>query len=525
MHKDTESALSEEDIAAAEEERFTANALKIGALRVGPDNVLLPDASAEHPLIISNPEDQPLCKPDVEIHPSRSIKVMEGYEVLVLTDAITNPRKMMIDPANHVLVVSPENGVYSIRMDKCGNSNVQLIVSNDQMDQPAAQGLALYDHHLFVSTANSVYKFPYSDGQHSPTENGVKVLTNINPDNANATPDVAIDPFGHAFVPRSVADIHDKVDPSQAIIKKFNFKLIPEHGFDYNTDGEVQAYGTNTYGSMGFDAQARLWGINGAPKSEIRRSDISADHDIAATGLAEELNLYEFPETNYGFPYCMTEFDFKDMSASAKGLGAQWAHPTFMNDSLSLDDYCQVESNNMRPSVPLKPNTIATSVHFYMGEFCSVGDLSTQGSSVGLPCNWTDTPILANHGATGHSAGHNVVRLYFDDLGHKPRWDKEPEVILEESEPCDEEGCITPFGLTVDKYGRLLISSDTTNEVFMVSRIYNQEAVKMLTDRANAEDDKDDKDDDKDDKDDDKDDKDDDKDDKDDDKDESEEED
>lgn len=276
--KDTERVLSEEDLAAAEEERITADATKMGALRVGSDNVLVPDASAEHPMIISNPEDQPLCKPDVEIQPSRSLKVMAGYEVLVLTNAINNPRKMMIDPANHVLVVSPENGVYSIRMDKCGNSNVQLIVSNAQMDQPVAQGIALYDHHLFVSTANSVYKFPYSDGQHSPVENGVKILTNINPDNDEAMPDVAIDPFGHAFVPRSVADIHDKLDASHAIIKKFNLKLIPENGFDYNTDGEVQAYGTNTYGSMGFDAQARLWGINGIPISETKRPDISGDH-------------------------------------------------------------------------------------------------------------------------------------------------------------------------------------------------------------------------------------------------------
>lgn len=214
--------------------------------------------------------------------------------------------------------------------------------------------------------------------------------------------------------------------------------------------------------------------------------------DLSSDGLAEELNLYQFPETNYGFPYCMTEYDLKDISAASKGLGAQWAHPAFMNDSVSLDsldEYCQVESNNARPSVPLKSNAFATSVHFYMGEFCSVGDLITQGTSVGLPCNWTDTPILANHGIAEDSTGHNVVRLHFDDLGHKPRWDKEPEVILEETEPCRDAGCITPFGLTVDSFGRLFVSSDTTNEVFIVSRTYNQEAVKLLTDRANADDD------------------------------------
>jgi hypothetical protein len=189
---------------------------------------------------------------------------------------------------------------------------------------------------------------------------------------------------------------------------------------------------------------------------------------------------------NYGFPYCMTEFDFKEVSASSKGLGAQWAHPTFMNESFALDEYCQQEENNRRPAVPLAPNSFATSVFFYMGTFCSVGDLTTQGSSVGLPCNWTDTPILANHGMTGQAGGHNVVHLHFDDVGHKPRWDKQPDVIVEEAEPCSGSGCFSPYGLATDSFGRLFISSDETNEVFILSRIYNQNAVKMLTEKDNA---------------------------------------
>lgn len=254
------------------------NAAAQGALRVGTANVLVPDASAEHPMIISNPEDQPLCKPNQTIAPSRDIKVMEGYEFIVLANTISNPRKILIDPANHVLVASPGQGIYSIRMDECGNQEVQQILSNDKMDQPIADGFALYGQHLYVATANSVYQFPYSDGQHSPLLEGVKILSNINPEDPEASPDVAIDIFGHIFVPRSVSQIDDKMDHSRAVIKKFNLKLIPEHGFDYNNDGEVHAYGANTYGSLGFDTQARLWGINNLASSNIVRHDISSEH-------------------------------------------------------------------------------------------------------------------------------------------------------------------------------------------------------------------------------------------------------
>lgn len=268
----------EEQEAVALDEKITADAIKRGALRVGDKGILIPDASAEHPMIISNPEDQPLCKPQNMLTPSREINVMEGYELMLLANNIDNPRKLIIDKTNHILVMSPGQGLYSIRMDECGNSNVQMILSNDKLDEPIGHGVGLFDRHIFVSTSNTIYKFPYSDGQHSPLENGVKIMTNINPKDPNAAPDVAIDPFGYVFVPRSVREIHDKLDSSHAIIKKFNLRLIPEKGFDYELHGEVHATGTNTHGTMGFDTQARLWGLNGITASgEIKRADISED--------------------------------------------------------------------------------------------------------------------------------------------------------------------------------------------------------------------------------------------------------
>ncbi|RCI04166.1 hypothetical protein CU098_011037 [Rhizopus stolonifer] len=478
LAKQTQQELEEAELKASQEEDERVKAA--GALLVGSSGILVPDASADKPMILDNKKDQPLCKPDTTLSSSRPLKVMDGFELTVLVNSIPNPHKIMIDKANHVLVISPGNGVYSVRMDDCSNASVEKILDSQTMDQPIGQSMAIFGGHLYVTTTNSIYQFPYSDGQHSSLLEGRLVMTNIQSDAI----DIAVDPFGHAFVSRSVGEIHDKLDAFHGIIKKFNLKLIPQHGFDYERHGEMHAYGTNTYGSMGFDTQARLWGLNGLSSSEITRDDIN----LAANGLAEELNLYEFSKMNYGFPYCMTEYNLAEVSASAaKGLGGQWAHPIFMNDSVSLDDYCQQEVNNKPPSVPLAPNSLAVSVHFYLGTFCSMGDSTTMGTSVGLPCNWTDTPILANHGIDGQPAGHNVVRLPFDDLGHKPRWDKEPEVILEQAEPCNDNECLSPNGLAVDKYGRLFVTSDKTNEILVVSRIYSERAIHMLTDKYEEE--------------------------------------
>lgn len=99
---------------------------------------------------------------------------------------------------------------------------------------------------------------------------------------------------------------------------------------------------------MAFDAQARLWGID-APFEAFRRADLGggkekmkavisamihvfSPSDIAPVGLAEEVNLYEFPYKNYGYPYCFTEFDLSPFTESAKGKGAQWVrYPLLYN--------------------------------------------------------------------------------------------------------------------------------------------------------------------------------------------------
>ncbi|KAI8980551.1 hypothetical protein BDB01DRAFT_843847 [Pilobolus umbonatus] len=429
-------------------------------MRVGAAQLLVPDASAENPLIISIKEDQPLCSPDTILTPSSELTVMPGYALSVIVNTIQNPKRMIVDRANHILVVSSD-GLYSVRMDKCGNTQTQLILGNDM----SIHGLALYDHQLYLTTADSVYKYPYSDGQHSPLENGEIVIRNINSEQA---PDIVISPFGHVYIPQTVKTVDDKVTPSDAIIKKFNLRLMFDSGFDFNEDGELYALGTNTRGSLGFDAQMKLWGIS--------RFDETSSMDWNQ-GLAEELNVYDTANKNYGFPYCNTQ------GVQSEGY-RQSAHPSFTKDS--TDEYCRNSANNQPPAVPLPSNSIASALHFFMGTFCSMGDSETLGTSVGLPCNWTNTPLIANRGMDGMSVGHNVVRIPFDDLGHKPRLDKEVEVLIQHAEPCDT-GCITPHSLAVDTYGRLLITSDQTNEIFLFSRIYEQQAAQMLTDKYNVE--------------------------------------
>ncbi|RCH87677.1 hypothetical protein CU097_005667 [Rhizopus azygosporus] len=447
--------------------------------------VIIPDASSENPIILSNAEDQPLCKPDVPTTPVKELKVMPGYDFFVLTNKIEYPRKLLMDRTNHLLVVSPERGLYSIRMDKCGNSDILQILDGTLYDERLGTGVAIYGQHIFVATETSIYRFPYNDGQHSPLADGVKVMSNLNPLKSTEAPDIVIDVHGSAFIPRSMTDIDDKVGSTHAVIKKFNFRDIPEKGYDFDLDGEFFAFGTNTQGLLGFDVQSQLWGLNGLPK-DIKRIDVHPDQDLSVSGLAEELNKYAGPGNNYGFPYCYTEYSLEKISELSRGRGGQWGNPVFLNESFALDAYCLDETSNRVPEVPLPPKSYASNVHFYSGTFCSVGDLATLGTSVGLPCNWTNTPIIANHGFDNQPEGHSVVHIPFNDLGHKPRLDLDVDVILEASEPCGEGKCFAPYGLAVDQYGRLYISSDETNEIVVVTRYFSETAAREFTDKVDA---------------------------------------
>ncbi|CAO3701404.1 unnamed protein product [Rhizopus stolonifer] len=434
----------------------------LGALRLGTTTpILVPDSASEHPLILNNLEDQPLCTPNAFIEPSRELKVMAGYEYSVLANDIESPRKLLMDRSSHLLV-SASKGIYSIRTDKCGNTDIQLILNSELFSEPLGSGLESYGQHLFVATTKSIYRFPYSDGQHSALKDGVQVMRNLNPAGSLEAPDVVIDVFGQAYVSSTVDRLSDPV--SHAVIKKFDFKHIPEDGYDYLMHGQVFSFGVNTQGLMGLDAQSNLWGINGLLRDDENAGDLS--------DFAEELNKYHTPSMNYGFPYCLTKH------SQPVSKNEQLGRPELSNQSLSLDAYCQDQTKNVRPTVPLS-HEHASNVHFYTGVFCSVGDMTTDGTSVGLPCNWTNTPILANHGH--HSAGHSVVHLPFLDLGHQPQLDKKPEILLQDVE-CDQEKCFSPIGLAHDNYGRLYISSDQTNEILMFRRTFNEKAAQRMTD-------------------------------------------
>ncbi|KAG2181734.1 hypothetical protein INT44_008549 [Umbelopsis vinacea] len=385
---------------------LTITALSVLAQEEGST---LPDATAvgaaPPPRKIQRPAN---CnKPDV-IQPSAPFSVISGYEAIVVSNTMKNPRSVTVDEANHFLVLAAgDNSIYSIREDLCGNMSQQLLVNGSKLGGSILQdSLVAFRDHLYVATGDAVYKFQYSPGQHSEIQNAPEiVLKNIGEKQLPMT----IDPRGRLFVPKGFS----QAAAGGSQVRQYDLMDVPAGGFDYGNNGEaLSAAGNNGAGPLAYDTQGRIWGTN-----------------IAADG-SENLSLF-------------------DANASAN------------------------------TTVPVGSQT--RGIAFYRGLGCSVGDADSLGTTEGFPCRWTDHAFLATRN-TG------VVHVPFSDLAHAPSG--APETIFGQTDisDCSTGTCISPISIAFDQMGRIVTASDTTNEVWMVRRVYNPDAGKILTDKANASD-------------------------------------
>lgn len=144
-------------------------------------------------------------------------------------------------------------------------------------------------------------------------------------------------------------------------------------------------------------------------------------------------------------------------------------------ENLSLFD----ANASANTTVPVGSQT--KGIAFYRGLGCSVGDADSLGTTEGFPCRWTDHAFLATRNI-------GIVHVPFSDLAHAPSG--APETIFGQTDisDCATKACISPVSLAFDSNGRIVTTSDTTNEVWMVRRLYNPDAGKILTDKANAAD-------------------------------------
>jgi hypothetical protein len=211
--------------------------LTIAALSVlaQEEGSTLPDATAvgaaPPPRKIQRPAN---CNTPAVIKPSAPFSVIPGYEAIVVSNTLQNPRSVAVDEANHFLVLAAgDNSIYSIREDLCGNIDQQLLLNGSKLSGSILQdSIIAFRDQLYVATGDAVYKFKYSPGQHTELQSDPEVvIRNIGEKQLPMT----IDPRGRLFVPKGFS----QAAAGGSQVKQYNVLDIPEGGFDYGNTGEV----------------------------------------------------------------------------------------------------------------------------------------------------------------------------------------------------------------------------------------------------------------------------------------------
>lgn len=308
-------------------------------------------------------------------------------------------------------------------------------------------GVLVHDEWLYASSDTTVFRWPYTPGEHEPLGEPAVVVRGLPPGGHHTRTLVADDEWLYVQVgSRGNVDR----DSSRSRIVRYRLEELGDGPLPWR-DGKVFADGLRNEVGLDWGPKGRLWGVENG-RDNLEREDLGGD--IHADNPAEELNLFAEPGRFYGYPYCWSEYRLPD--DVGRGPGTQWVDPRFMDDGTHTDAWCRDESNVARPKLAMQAHAAPLDLLFWRegdlgGDFAGDAFVSFHGS-------W-NRPV---------PTGYKVVRIPFE--GTEPQG---VEPFLEHAGPGDtEQGDWPhrPVGLAVGPSGALLVSSDRSDVILAVAQ-------------------------------------------------------
>ncbi|KAJ6646156.1 hypothetical protein Bhyg_01367 [Pseudolycoriella hygida] len=370
---------------------------------------------------------------------------------------ISRPRQLLLDFAGDILVSSASSRISAIRETNHGNgtSTVETTTIVDGTGLALTHGIAIHDGYLYASSAIRVYRWPYKPGQFSLINPRTiqTVITNITQTSSgHSTRTLTFDEEGRLYISvGSLANID--TDSYRSRIRRFTIanQFLP---IPFN-NGEIFADGCRNTVGLGWSNSGILYGVdNGADM--LNRPDLGGA--IWPENPAEEMNKFNLPiNTHYGYPFCWSTYNLRDYAPRT-----QFAWPTFLDDGTHTDEWCQNPSNNAPPILSMPAHSAPLSIEFFKGVNCGVNGA--------FPCEAINDAFVAFRGSwhQGVSNGYKVSWYPFDDEGELPTGEV-VDVIYSPNATNSCNSCLRAAGATFNKDGHLIVSGDTTNEIFRVA--------------------------------------------------------
>lgn len=388
------------------------------------------------------------------------VSTTDPFVAQLYVPQITRPRAMLLDLAGDILVSSASSRITAVRETNHGNgtSTVETTTIVDGTGLSLTHGIAFHDGFLYASSALRVYRWPYKPGQFSLINpNTIQtVVTNITQvSNGHNTRTLTFDTEGRLYISvGSFANVD--ADSYRSRIRRFNVELqfLP---IPFN-NGEIFADGCRNTVGLGW-RNGILYGVdNGADM--INRPDLGGA--IWPENPAEEMNKFNTPIGSfYGYPFCWSTYKLMDYPPRM-----QFAWPSFYNDGTTTDEWCQDPNNVVPPVLSMPAHSAPLSIEFYNGVNCGVNG--------GFPCEATNDAFVAFRGSwhQGVTHGYKVSWYPFNDELDLPTGEV-VDVIYSPNPTNSCNSCLRAAGAIFNKDGHLIVTGDTTNELFRVA--YNAE--------------------------------------------------
>jgi glucose/arabinose dehydrogenase len=401
--------------------------------------------------------------PSGQVRPS----IASGYAYQVVATGLADPRGIHFDSEGHLLVV--ERGE--------GRVSALTLTEDDQGCITAAQPQGLTDdvdlNHgievspdgrtLYASTSNDAYAWDY-DPQAMTTSNRRTIITNME-GSGHSTRTLLLSRVDSqqgwllaSFGSQGNLDIAATEESSgSSSVKAFN--LANRSGeYDYPRQGTLMGWGLrNEVGVAEHPISGGIWGIeNSADQLERHGVEVWEDNP------AEELNYLgtlaaedEDRGRNFGYPWCFSAWNVDELPENSNiEVGTQFAidQSSALNNENQTDAFC---ADRQQSRLVFEAHMAPLDLKF--------NDSGRQA--------W-----IAFHGSWNRPdpAGYKLSVVDFDSDGQPvddvTSTSAATDVFANQDLSACPGSCFRPVAMAIDGRGRIFLSSDSTGEIYMVSR-------------------------------------------------------
>jgi len=372
------------------------------------------------------------------------------YCMITFAANVTHARQIAFAPNGDLFVAA--DGQVVVLFDDNGDGVSDAGERSTFVAVPSGNhGLALTATHLYASSANTVYRWPYKSGDRVATGAMETILTGIS-STGHSTRTLLIDAQNRLYVSIGSAgnvDIPDDPNtssPYRAVIRRYDLDAIPAGGYPLE-GGELFASGLRNEVGLFIDSKNRMWGV------ENGRDNLMVGGDIHFDNPAEEVNLFDLnrPGRHYGYPFCWSEGIWMDTTL-AKGAGTQHLDPD--QPGAFTEAKCQDKTVVVPPAFALGAHLAPLDIVEYRGG--------------GYPGDMQGDMFVTSHGSWNREIGQVgdlIIRLKMGASGPTAAINFLGAGDTDTQYLRQGDWAVRPVSIRIDKAGLLTFSDDTTGTI------------------------------------------------------------